>query len=790
MSKDRVYRIDSDIEFSRRPEVIQYMVKKYGEENACRIVTFGTLAAKQAVRDVGRCLGKPVGYCTKLSGYIPKGPGMTIKQALDMVPDFRNVYNTDTEARTIIDLAMRLEGNRRHASQHACGLVLSPRPVSDFLPTSMEQDKETGTKSLTSQVTKDEVEALSLIKMDLLGLKNMGVIHEVMDRIMETRGEAAVRSLMHVPDGAIRYQDIPFDDRATYKMLAKGLTGGVFQLESEGMTHLVQDLLSDVDTLPDERMGECFERIVAAVALYRPGPMDYIPDYLQGVKDPSKVCYDCPQEESILASTYGVLVYQEQLMQIAQKLAGYTMGEADVIRKACGKKKQDLLAKERRKFIYGNKEDYDAGKTKHHIIGCVDNGIPEKVAIEIWEKMEKFGKYAFNRSHAVCYAVISIITAFMSCHWTEEFYAALLNAFIETGDKVKEYLSQAAKRNIPLLPPDINRSQCGFKSEGNGIRFGLQGISGLKAMAEDVVDERAKAGDFTTFQDLYDRMSARNAKLNKKCLEGLIYGGAMNAFSDNKADLLAAIPMLEANDKSTSAARQMGQFSLFGTTITLPTGTPRMPGRVELDREFDALGMYLSRHPADELVAFVAHNPRCTTIDAILAQKIEEGRRINCQTVGLISNLRQFMTRNTEEWMCSFTLSTKFASIPCVMFPKDYKKFGPLIRENIVICACGYVTQDNRNEDAKQFVVSGVFDEDSMYKTDGAIEVTVRNKDEQTNLLRFIKAHTAKSVSQDKIIAVFLAAPDGRRGKNPRYMERTALTMDHLKANYHIKQVS
>ena len=387
--------IDSDIEFSRRPEVIKYMTKKYGEENVCHIVTFGTLAAKQAVRDVARCLNKPVSYSTRLSGLIPKGPGMTIDQALNTSPEFRNAYNTDQDAHEIIDLAQRLEGNRRHASQHACGIVLAPTQVSDYLPTSMERDTETGLKALTSQVEKDEVEALSLIKMDLLGLKNMGVIHEVMDRIMVTRGESSVRAQLKIPaNSKLRYQDIPLDDRASYKMLAQGLTGGVFQLESAGMTSLVQELLADIDSLPEERMGECFERIVAAVALYRPGPMDYIPDYLSGVKDPANVHYDCPEEESILASTYGVLVYQEQLMQIARKLAGYTMGEADVIRKACAKKKQHLLVEERKKFIYGNKADFDAGKTKHHIIGCVDNGIPEKVAIEIWEKMEKFGKYA------------------------------------------------------------------------------------------------------------------------------------------------------------------------------------------------------------------------------------------------------------------------------------------------------------------------------------------------------------------------------------------------------------
>jgi len=778
--------IDSDIEFSRRPEVIQYMVKKYGAENVCRIVTFGTLAAKQAVRDVGRCLGKPASYNARLSGLIPKAPGMTIKQALATSIEFKNEYNTDAEAKTIIDLAMRLEGNRRHASQHACGVVLAPRSVSDFLPTSMEYDQDTGEKSLTSQVVKDEVESLSLIKMDLLGLKNMGVIHEVMDRIMETRGEKSVRALMRVPTGPIRYQDIPMNDRATFKMLAKGLTGGVFQLESDGMTRLVQDLLSDVETLPDARMDECFERIVAAVALYRPGPMDYIPDYLRGVKNPKDVHYDCPQEESILASTYGVLVYQEQLMQIAQKLAGYTMGEADVIRKACGKKKQALLDKERNKFIYGNRADFETGKAKHHIIGCVENGIPEKTAEEIWAKMEKFGKYAFNRSHAVCYAYISVITAFMSCHWPEEFYAGLLNAFIENSDKTREYLSQVAKRNISLLSPDINLSRCGFLAESGSIRFGLQGISGLKAMAEDIIEEREKAGNFTSFQDLYDRMTARDAKLNKKCLEGLIYGNALSTFSDNKSDLLAAITVLEANDRSTAVARHMGQFSLFSSTIELPTGTTRMAPRVELDREFDALGMYLSRHPADDLVAYVAHNPYYTTIENMLTMPLKSNKFSNdCQAVGLVSGLRQFSTKNGEP-MCSFMLSTKYAAISCVIFPKNYQSSGILLRDNIVISASGYVAEDSRNSEARQFVVSQVMEEDAIRTEEGGIDVTVRNKEEQTRVLKFLKENKVSKPRrgyENSIIKVFLVSPTGKRS-NPRYTMRTPKVTEYLKGGF------
>lgn len=764
--------IDSDIEFSRRPEVIQYMVKKYGDENVCRIVTFGTLAAKQAIRDVGRCLGKPSGYNTRLSGLVPKAPGMTIKEALRTSIDFKNAYDTDGEARMIIDLAMRLEGNRRHASQHACGVVMAPGPVSDFLPTSMEYDAESGQKSLTSQVVMTEVEALSLIKMDLLGLKNMGVIHEVMDRVLETRGIDAVKAKMHVTGDVIRFQDIPLDDRDTYKMLANGLTGGVFQLESEGMTNLVKDLLADIDTLPDDRMHECFERLIAAVALYRPGPMDYIPDYLRGVKDPQNVHYDCPEEESILSSTYGVLVYQEQLMQIAQKLAGYSLGEADILRKACGKKKKDLMAQEHDKFVHGNQAEYEAGKAKHLIPGCVGNGISEIVAEEIWEKLEKFASYAFNRSHAVCYAYIGVITAFMSCHWTEEFYAALLNAFIENSDKTREYLGQAAKRSMKLLAPDVNLSDCGFKAETGSIRFGLQGISGLKSMAEDIVTERKNDGLFNTFQDLYDRMAQRGAKLNKKCLEGLIYGGAMSAFGDNKADLLAAINLLEANERSTSAAREMGQFSMFESTITLPSGSPRIPPRLELAREFEALGMYLSRHPADDLIARVGHQKNFVAVEKIPKYFLKK----QCMTAGLVTGLRQFYTKQNEP-MCSFSLATKYASVQCVVFPRDYGNVGPCIRENTVICANGYPNLDNRNGETVQFVVSNIMDEDSALSSIQPITVLVCNKAEQELVLAFIQENQGDT-------PVFLESPTGKRSTKARYVEKTARTIDFLAGGF------
>lgn len=386
--------VDTDIEYSRRPEVIAYMTAKYGEENVCHIVTFGTLAAKQAVQDVSRTLGNPASFGAHISNLIPSGPGVTIDSALKTSPDFLTAYQTSPEVKQVVDIARRLEGNKRHASQHACGLVCSPSAVSDYLPTSMELDKETGLRGLTSQVTKDEVEEMSLIKMDLLGLKTLGVIHEIIDRVQVTRGLSNVLAQIHSTRPTLRYQDIPLDDRKVYQMLAKGQTGAVFQLESEGMSNLISQMFSDIDILPEERLGECFERLIAAVALYRPGPMDYIPNYIAGLQDHRNIKYLDLGLKEILEPTYGVIVYQEQVMQIVQKLAGYTLGRADVVRKAMGKKKQDLLAAEKHVFINGNKPEFESGKDKNYAPGCVANGIPQNIAEAIWDQMSDFAKYA------------------------------------------------------------------------------------------------------------------------------------------------------------------------------------------------------------------------------------------------------------------------------------------------------------------------------------------------------------------------------------------------------------
>ncbi len=737
--------IDTDIEYSGRPKVIRYMTEKYGESRVCRIVTFGTFAAKQALKDVARVMGLPASYGAKLSSMI-MDPKMTLPDAMKKVPELIALSERDPVTKQVVDLATRIEGCKRHASQHACGLCVAPSDVSDFLPTAMVEDEETKTKALTAQVTMEEVEKLSLIKMDLLGLRTLGVIHECIDVIQKRYGTETVLRQIGSSRGEVRYQDIPLNDRATYETLRAGMTGGVFQLESPQLTSIVSDMLYDIDKMDETQLEDTgFERLVAAVALYRPGPMDFIPDYLAGLRDPAAVHYDCPQEEECLKVTYGVMVYQEQLIQIARMLAGYTMGEADILRKACGKKKKDMLAKQHDHFVFGNKKEFDAGKANHYILGCAGNGIDIRTAEEIWGKVDKFGSYAFNRSHSVCYAYISYLTAYLSTHYKKEFYAALINAFLDKTDKTKVYMAQASRRNIRLIPPDVQQSMSEFSATDDGILFGLQGISGLKKQAEIIVAERTARGAFGGLQDLYERLANRDVKLNKKSIEGLVYSGALRAFSSNKNALLRQFEDVKSNYEATATNRALGQFSLFSTEeskVLLPSNVEPMPEQLEMEKERDALGMYVSRHPVDFYAKAAAIRPDYTPLDTLINMRPGFTK---LKTMGLVRGLRVFPTRNGDT-MASFSLETKFSSIDCVVFPEPYQTVSLTLRDDEVFCVSGCLGQDNKEEDKLQLRVEEV----AKAKTElrdvlWAVVVEVSCLEEQNQVLSFLKANPGKT---------------------------------------------
>lgn len=860
--------VDVDFEHSKRELVLNYVAQKYGVENVCHIVTFGTLGAKTVIRDVARVLDCEPAFSAKLSKMVPQEVDMTLSKALEMSYDLKHAYDSDPMAKRIIDIGLRLEGCKRHSSQHACftadtlvttkmgkkricnvqegdevlthkghykpvmktmvrkssdihilvfengqrvevtgnhpllvatgpidktnttmtykyewvevkfievgdgictrtpygmgvthvknhivetsmaldvynltvlddssytandivahncGFIVAPGKVDDWLPTSMEKD-ESGNKAITAQVTMSEAEELGLLKMDFLGLKNMTVIHDVINAIKKTRGID------------IDYHDIPMNDRATYQMLSNGLTGGVFQLESPGMTKVIRQMLSDVTTLDDGRMDECFERIIAAVALYRPGPMAYIPDYVRGVNDPTTVCYDCPEEEDILKSTYGVMVYQEQLMHIAQRLAGYSLGEADILRKACGKKKKDVMAKEHDRFVHGNKTDFDAGKAKHYVPGCMGNGVSEPVAEEIWSKMEKFASYAFNRSHAACYAYIGVITAYMACHWGAEFYAAMLNAFIENSDKLRNYLGQATKRKIKLLVPDINLSLAGFDAVSeNSIRFGLRGIKGVSGIADAIIAERDANGPYCGLQDFYQRMDKAGHTPSSNVVEALIAAGAFNSDTKNKKALMQQAEKIAAQTAWRRKHLMENQVSLFGEgpdIVPLPTGV-MTSGREALNMEFAHTGLYISGHPADAVRAALHRDRRLVGI-----MDLHEHEDETVSIVGAISGLQHIYTKKGD-LMYRMVLGDQYGDVNCIVFPSRVEPNRHALLEGVIVKAVGRFETDEEYGD--KFIIQDLISEQEiMSKKEPAICVSVENKSQQDQLISFVKSN-------------------------------------------------
>lgn len=757
--------IDTDIEHSGRAKVIDYITKKYGAESVCRIVTFGTMAAKMVLKDVARVLGYPTGWANSLAKLVPDDPKMTLVKALDKNPELAARAKNDPDVARVMEVAIKLEGNKRHASQHACGLVISPGKITDYLPTSLEKDKETGERSLTAQVTMTEVEDLSLIKMDLLGLKNLTAIHEVIDTVKRTRSIDTT------------YEDLPLDDRETYKMLSKGITGGVFQLEGGGMTNnVIIPMFDDIDSLPESRLHECFERLIAAVALYRPGPMDYIPNYLEGMRDTTSIHYLVPELEAILRPTYGVIVYQEQVMQIVQKLAGYSLGRADVVRKGMAKKKRNILDAEKLVFIHGNKEAYESGKDKNYAPGCVANGIPEAIAEEIWAQMDKFASYAFNRSHAACYAWLASITAYMSCHWTAEFYCAMMNAFEDVGDKVKGYMALAVRRGIKILPPDINKSSDRCMVEDGCIRLGFHNLAYLDKFSHLIAKEKTDKGQFEDFQDFYERMTDLGKKPSKNVLESLIFSGAMSSFGLNHHQLVEMIPMLEKDYKQSIPVRQLGQITLFSPEEmkVKPPEAAEYSDQFLMEKEKEAIGFYLTRHPVDEFFAS-GKGEGCMPITELIAEEPDRYSSMQVCTVGLIRGLRTVYTKAKNEEMFLFTAEDRFNEIGCVLFPRNVAANKHRLMNGALVKIVGeYVVDEQRGP---QIIVQSVLDANGTSNTElPTVTVTIRNKGEQDELMKFARENPGTAVVQ------IMAA--GKLYRTARCIKLTPAAMDFLQSHF------
>ena len=667
LNPERVSMPDIDIDFcyERRQEVIDYVVEKYGKDQVVQIVTFGTLAAKGVVRDVGRVLDMPYARCDAIAKMIPGDLGMTLGKALKTSPDLRKAYNEDSQVKYLIDMSMRLEGLPRHTSMHAAGVVISRTAVDNYVPLSKAQD---GT--ITTQFTMTTLEELGLLKMDFLGLRTLTVIQNAVSQIEKNKGVK------------IDIDKIDFNDRQVLESIGTGKDDGVFQLESSGMKSFMKEL-----------KPQNLEDIIAGISLYRPGPMDFIPKYLKGKNDQAAVTYDCPQLESILEPTYGCIVYQEQVMQIVRELAGYTLGRSDLVRRAMSKKKASVMEKERQNFVYGNDEE--------NVKGCVRNGIDENVANKIFDEMTDFASYAFNKSHAACYAVVAYQTAYLKYYYPREFMAALMTSVMDNNTKTAEYILTCRQMGIRILPPDINEGESGFSVSGDAIRYGL---SAIKSVGRNVVDaivaERSTGGPFRTMDEFVERMS--NKEVNKRTLDNFIKSGALDSLPGNRRQKVMVAPeMLEqkSKDKKNGMEGQMSLFDFVGEEekknfqITFPDVEEF--GKEELLAfEKEILGIYVSGHPMEEYEQVWRSNVTAVSTDFMVDTETEKARVEDNSRVtigGMITGKVTKITK-TNQMMAFITVEDMAGSVEVLVFPKDYEKNRDILIEESKVFVSGRVS--------------------------------------------------------------------------------------------------
>ena len=649
LNPERVSMPDIDIDFcfERRQEVIDYVVEKYGSDRVVQIVTFGTLAAKGVVRDVGRALDLPYAKCDMIAKMIPTDLGMTLDKALKASPELRSTYETDPEVKYLIDMSKRLEGLPRHSSMHAAGVVISKEAVDEYVPLSKAADG-----SITTQFTMTTLEELGLLKMDFLGLRTLTVIQNAVWLIERTTGQK------------IDLAKIDYNDRAVLDSIGTGKNVGVFQLESSGMKAFMKEL-----------KPENLEDIIAGISLYRPGPMDFIPRYLKGKNDRQSITYDCPQLEPILAPTYGCIVYQEQVMQIVRDLAGYTLGRSDLVRRAMSKKKASVMEQERKNFVYGNPEE--------GVKGCIANGIDEKTANHIFDEMTDFAKYAFNKSHAAAYAVVSYQTAYLKYYYQVEFMAALMSSVKDNTAKVSEYIMSCRQMNIKIVPPDINDGESGFSVSNGAIRYGLSAIKSIgPAVVEEIVRERKERGTFTTLEDFIDRMS--NKEVNKRTLESFIKSGAMDSLpGTRKQKFLISGQLLDQKNKEKKSSME-GQMSLFDFVgeeekqsfqITFPdVGEYTQDELLAFEKEM--LGVYVSGHPMEAYIELWEKNVTAKTTDFVVDEETGEAATRDGAYVtigGMIMGKTVKTTRNNKV-MAFITVEDLAGSVEVLVFPDTYEK--------------------------------------------------------------------------------------------------------------------
>ncbi|NMA69311.1 MAG: DNA polymerase III subunit alpha, partial [Desulfitobacterium sp.] len=665
LNPERVSMPDIDIDFDPegREKVINYVTEKYGADKVCQIITFGTLGAKAAIRDVGRVMGIPLARVDRVAKAIPNDLGMTLEKALNVSPELKRMLEEDEEINRLYEIARAIEGMPRHASTHAAGVVIAKKALNTYLPLQKTSD---GNFTMT-QFPMKTVEELGLLKMDFLGLRNLTILQESLRLIQENRGEK------------LDLQNIPLDDKATFAMLSTGNSTGVFQLESGGMRSVLKEL-----------KPSRFEDIIAVVALFRPGPMDQIPEFIRR-KHGGEVSYLHPLLEPILKDTYGVIVYQEQVMQIARDLAGYSLGRADLLRRAMGKKDKKIMDEERQNFIYGLKDE----SGKEIIPGALRRGLSEKEAEEIFDLMAKFAEYGFNKGHATAYAVIAYQTAYLKANYPLEFNAALISTVMSSADKVSFYIHEARQSGIKILPPDVQYSQGGFSIEGDGIRFGLGAIRNVGLnVVEKIIEAREKEGPFKSLYDFCLRVDGK--VLNKRVLESLLRGGALSSLCGRAQGLLALDTVLElAHQRQRD--KESGQFSLFDFSdevdedVELPD-VKEFDQREILKMEKEYLGLYLSGHPLESVLPKMK---KLTSEDINTCLERNEERKVILG--GIVTGYRTNVTRKGE-MMASFVLEDLTGTMEVLVFPRVFAQCISLENDQIVIIKGRFNIQDEERK--------------------------------------------------------------------------------------------
>lgn len=756
LNPERVSMPDIDVDFcyERRQEVIDYVVEKYGKDCVVQIVTFGTMAARAVIKDVGRVLDLPYAMVDNIAKMVPREIGITIDKAIQENPDLRNAYENDAQVHDLIDKSKRLEGLPRHASMHAAGVLISQKAVDEYVPVATGADG-----AVVAQFVMTTLEELGLLKMDFLGLRTLTVIQDAEKLARKKNPEFSI-------------DNINYEDKNVYDMISTGKCEGIFQLESAGMKNFMKEL-----------KPQSIEDLIAGISLYRPGPMDFIPQYIKGKNNPGDITYDCSMLEPILKPTYGCIVYQEQVMQIVRDLAGYSLGRSDLVRRAMSKKKTSVMEKERQNFIYGNPEE--------NVPGCISNGIDEKTANKIYDDMIDFAKYAFNKSHAACYAVVAYQTAYLKTYYPVEFMAALMTSVVDNTDKVAGYIYACRQMNIQMLPPDVNTSDMEFSVEDNAIRFGLSAVKSLgRPTIKAIIDERNKSR-FTSMQDFISRLYT---DLNKRTLENLIKSGAFDTFGNNRRQMMSVYARMLDNEAKQGKDVISGQMSLFDLVDESEKSQfeIKMPDVSEYTKEDilafekEVLGVYVSGHPLDEYAAMWKKHISAMSTDFELDDETGEPKvKVDSKaTIGGMIMAKSVKPTKTGQLMAYLTIEDLVGTVEVIVFPRTFSTYRNIIEGTDKLFITGRVNA-NADENAKLICESVVPFEDVPRK------LWIRFASEEEYLKKAADLAEELKYSDGKDSIIIYCTKENKRIALPqsRNIRITPDILASLRAQYGIKNV-